>query len=127
MRDDLFEDVAHLEIVRVALIVIDVAAGQGRFVEVPDEALLVERERREPVRVELHHGRIVHALEEVFAIRRRGRRRRHGRPRRIRDRRIAVRAARRCCDQCHCYQCSSQKPGGHGSHCRPRMAEDGHG
>ena len=46
----------------------DVAAGDRRLVEVPDERLLLERQRREAVRVQLHDRRIVDALEQVLAI-----------------------------------------------------------
>ena len=88
MRDDLLEHVAHLEVVRVALVVVDVAAGQGRLIEMPDQHLLLERQLLEAVRIELHDRRVVHALEQVLAIRRRGRRRR--RLRAVGRRRVAV-------------------------------------
>ena len=38
VRDDRLEHVAHLERVRVALVVVDVAPGDGRLVQVPDRA-----------------------------------------------------------------------------------------
>ena len=68
MRDDLLEDVAHLERVAVLLIDEDVAAGERRLVEMPDQRLLLQRQRREAVRVELHDRRIVDALEQVLAV-----------------------------------------------------------
>ena len=40
-------------------------------VQMEDELLLLERQRLEPVRIELHDGRIVHSLEQVLAVRRR--------------------------------------------------------
>ncbi len=46
----------------------DVAAGERGLVEVPDQRLLLERQRREPVRIELHDGRVVDALEQVLAL-----------------------------------------------------------
>ena len=46
VREDLFEDLAHLERVAVALVVVDVAAGERRLIEVPGQDLLVERQRR---------------------------------------------------------------------------------
>ena len=69
MRDDLLDHVAHLERVLVLLVDEDVAPGQRRLVEVPDQRLLLQRQRREAVGVQLHDGRIVDALEQVFSIR----------------------------------------------------------
>ena len=68
MREDFLEDVAHLEVVRVALVVKDVAAGERRLVEVPDQQLLIERQVGKAVGVQLRDGRIVNPLEQVFAI-----------------------------------------------------------
>ena len=68
MGDDLLEHVAHLEVVRVALVVVDVATCQGRPVQVPDQDLLIERQRREPVRVQLRHRGVVHSFEQILAI-----------------------------------------------------------
>ena len=65
VRDQRLEQVAHLEVVAVALVVVDVPAGQRRLVEVPHEHLLVERQGREPIGVELHDRRIVDAFEQV--------------------------------------------------------------
>jgi hypothetical protein len=67
VRQDLLQHRSHLEIVRVALVVIDVAACQGGLIQVPDEQLLVGRQLVEPVGVQLDDRRLVHALEEVFA------------------------------------------------------------
>ena len=53
------------EVVAVALVVVDVAAGERRLIEVPDEHLLLERQRGEAVGIELHDGGIVHPLEQV--------------------------------------------------------------
>ena len=66
--DDGFEHVAHLEVVRVPLVVEDVAAGERRLIQMPDERLLFERQLAEAVRVQLHDGRIVDALEQVLAV-----------------------------------------------------------
>ena len=76
--DDLLEDLAHLEVVLIALVVVDVAPGQGGLVEVPDERLLAQRQRLEAVGVELHHRGVVDPLQQVAALalplrRRRGR------------------------------------------------------
>ena len=46
----------------------DVAPGQRRLVQVPDEHLLLLREAGKAVRIQLHHGRIVNAFEQVLAI-----------------------------------------------------------
>src|SRR4051812_638739 len=53
----------------MALIVIDVAAGQRRPVEVPGEELLAKGQFREVVGVALDAGRIADALEQVLAFR----------------------------------------------------------
>ena len=68
VRQDLFEDLAHLERVPVALVVVDVAAGERRLVEVPRQNLLVERQRVESVRVVLHDGGVVDLFEQVRAF-----------------------------------------------------------
>ena len=68
MRDDRLEDVAHLEVVRVALVVEDVAAGDRRLVEVPDQRLLAQRQIAEAVGVDLHDGGFADPLEQVRAI-----------------------------------------------------------
>ena len=46
----------------------DVAAGQRRLVEMPDQRLLLERQRRKAVRIQLDDGGVVDAIEQVFAI-----------------------------------------------------------
>ena len=51
---------------------IDVAAGERRLVEVIDERLLTQRQRRESVGVQLHDGGIVDLLEQIRALGRRG-------------------------------------------------------
>ena len=63
MRQDLFENPTHLQRVTVLLIVEDVAASQRCFVEVPDERLLLERQRLKAVGVELYDGGILDLLE----------------------------------------------------------------
>ena len=68
VRDDRFEDVAHLEVVRVALIVKDVASCDGGLVQVPDECLFPQRQRIEAIGVDLDDSRLVHALRAVFPI-----------------------------------------------------------
>ena len=93
MRDDLFQHVAHGQVVRVALVVIDIASGERRLVQVPDQNLLIEWQRREAVSIQLRHRRIVHSFEQVFAIGRCVRRecgRNRRRLRRVRQRRVLV-------------------------------------
>jgi len=63
VRHDLFQHIAHLEVMRVALIVVNIAAGERGAVQVPDEKLLVQRQRGKPVRIQLRDGGIVHTLE----------------------------------------------------------------
>ena len=46
VRQDLLEHLAHLERVPVALVVVDVAAGERRLVEVPGQDLLIQRQTR---------------------------------------------------------------------------------
>jgi hypothetical protein len=75
---DLLEDAAHLERAGVLLVEEEVASGDGRLVQMPDERLLFERQRRKSVRIQLHHGGFVDALEKVCA--------RAGRPARRRAR-----------------------------------------
>ena len=76
MRDDRLEHIAHLEAVRVALVVEDVASGDGRLSQVPDERPVAQRQIAESVRIELDDRRFVDALEQVFSLWRRGRRHR---------------------------------------------------
>jgi hypothetical protein len=68
MRDDLFEDVAHHEIVAIALVVIDVAPSEGRLIEMPDKNLFFARQLLEAISIKLHHRRVVYLLETVRAI-----------------------------------------------------------
>ena len=42
----------------------DVAPGNRRLVEMPDERLLLERQLAKPVRIHLHDRRVVHPLEQ---------------------------------------------------------------
>ena len=111
--EDLLEHVTHLEVVFVALVVEDVAPGERRLIEVPDQDLLLHRQLLEAVGVELHHGCVVDALEKVLAAggRRRGRCRRRSRPGR---RRVARRA--RATATCHCHNYSNQSHGERGTH-----------
>ena len=61
------DDVAHRQVVGVALVVEDVAPGDGRLVEVPGEDAVAERQVREPVRVQLDDGGLADAFEQVGA------------------------------------------------------------
>ena len=67
MRDDRFEHVAHLEIVRIALVIEDVTAGERRLIQVPDERFVLERQVAEAVRVDLNDRRVADALEQVLS------------------------------------------------------------
>jgi len=69
IRDDLLDHLAHLERVFVLLIDEDVAPGQRRLVEMPDQRLLLERQRREAVRIQLDNGGVIDAIEKVLAVR----------------------------------------------------------
>ena len=66
--EDLLEHLPHLQTVGVALVVEDVAAGEGGVGQVPDEHLLAQVERLEAVGVELGDGGVADALEEVRAL-----------------------------------------------------------
>jgi hypothetical protein len=68
VRHDGLDNVAHLEAVRVALVVKDVAPGNGRLVEMPDQRLLFQRQIAEAVGIELDDGRFADALEQVRPI-----------------------------------------------------------
>ena len=52
----------------MALVVIDVAAGQRRLVQMPDERLLAERQLVEAVRIQLHDRSVVDLLEKIPSI-----------------------------------------------------------
>src|SRR5215831_16696749 len=67
MLQQSLEEVADVEIQRVPLVVVDVAAGDRGEIEMPHETFLVERQRPETVRVDLHDGSVIDALEEVPA------------------------------------------------------------
>ena len=47
------------------LIVEDVAAGERRLIQMPDERLFLQRQRLKAVGIDLHDGRLVNALEQV--------------------------------------------------------------
>ena len=68
MRQDLFEDLAHLERVAVALVVIDVPPGQRRLIQMPAQDLLVQRQCLKTVRVILHDRGVVYLLQKVPAF-----------------------------------------------------------
>ena len=68
VREDLLERLAHVEVVGVALVVEDVAAGERRVVQVPDEHLLAQVQLFETVGVDLRDGGVVDALEQVPAL-----------------------------------------------------------
>ena len=70
--DDLLDDAAHLESVAMLLIDVDVASGERRLVQMPNQRLLAHRQRREAVGVQLHHSRIVNTFEQVLPLSRRG-------------------------------------------------------
>ena len=63
MRDDGLEDLSHVEGVRVALVVVDVAAGKCRLIQIPGENLLVDRQSIESIRVVLHHCSVIDLFE----------------------------------------------------------------
>ena len=60
------EKIADVEVQRMPLVVVDVAAGKRGQVEMPDEDLVAQRQRCESVRINLHDRRIVNALEEIL-------------------------------------------------------------
>ncbi len=68
MGDDRLEHVAHVEVVRVALVVKDVAARDRGARQMPHEHFVAERQIAEAVRVELHDRGFVDALEEVLPL-----------------------------------------------------------
>ena len=50
----------------VALVEEDVAPGNRRLGEMPDERLLAQRQITKTVRVQLNHGGLANAFEQVF-------------------------------------------------------------
>ena len=69
VREDRFKDLPHLEIVGVALVVKDVAPGEGGKRKMPDKDLVAKRQRREAVGVKLDHGCLIDTLQQVTSIR----------------------------------------------------------
>ena len=65
VRHDRLEHVAHVEVVGVALVVEDIAPGDGRARQMPDERFLAERQIAEPIRIDLDDRRLADALEQV--------------------------------------------------------------
>ena len=88
VTDDGLEQIAHLEVVGIALVVKDVAAGNRGLREVPDEDLLALRQVAEAVGVQLDDSGFADALEEVWPA---------DRGRRGRDRRRRMRSHGRHC------------------------------
>jgi hypothetical protein len=66
--NDGLEQIAHLEVKTMALVVKDVAAGNRGAVQVPDQRFLAQGQGAEPVGVQLDHGRFADALEQVLAV-----------------------------------------------------------
>jgi hypothetical protein len=78
VTDQRVERPAQRQVVTMALVVIDVAAGQRRLVEVPGQDLGRRRQGVEPVGVVLHHRRLADPLEQIGSLGRgRSRRCRH--------------------------------------------------
>ncbi len=73
VEDYRLQHVAHLEVVRVPLVIEDVAARQRRLIQMPDQNLFVQRQIAESVGVELDDGRLADALEEIRPLGRRSR------------------------------------------------------
>lgn len=67
MTQNLLEQVADAEIEAMALVVIDVAAGERGLVQMPDQRLLFQRQLVEPVGVQLDDRGIVDLFEQVLA------------------------------------------------------------
>ena len=61
----LLEQVADAEVMAMTLVVIDVAAGDRRLIQMPDERLLLQRQLVEAVGVQLDDRRVVDLLEQV--------------------------------------------------------------
>ena len=68
MREDLLQNLAHLEVVRVSLVVEDVAAGERCLIQMPDEHLLPKWKRLEAIGIQLDDGRVVDTLEQILTI-----------------------------------------------------------
>jgi hypothetical protein len=68
VSEDGLDDVAHLEVVRVPLVEIDVPAGDRRLIEVPHQHAVARFQLLETVRIELHDGGLADALEEVRSL-----------------------------------------------------------
>jgi hypothetical protein len=67
VREYRFEHGTHLEIVSVPLVVVDVAAGERRQIQVPHERLVAQRQRREAVGVQLHHRDLTDLLDQMLS------------------------------------------------------------
>ena len=68
MGQHAFQHPAHVKAVRVPLVVVDVAAGDGGARQVIRQRLLAQAQAGEPVRVQLDHRGIIDPLEQVRAI-----------------------------------------------------------
>ena len=68
MPQDLLEQPPDAEVMAMALVVIDVAAGERGLIQMPDERLLRERQLLEAVGVQLDDRRVVDLLEQVAPI-----------------------------------------------------------
>ena len=79
--EDLLQQIAHRQAVTVALVEVDVAAGQSRLPQVPHQDLVVQRQLLETIGIQLDHGGVVDLLEQILARAGRGR----GRGRRCRS------------------------------------------
>ena len=66
--DDLLEHFPDAEVVAVALVVVDVTAGERGAVKMPDEGFLPQRQLLKAIGVQLHDRGIVNLLEQVAPV-----------------------------------------------------------
>src|SRR5262245_34873584 len=65
VRQDLFENFAHVERVSITLVVVDVPTCESGLIEMPRQNLLPLRQAIEAVSVVLDNGGVIDLLEEI--------------------------------------------------------------
>jgi hypothetical protein len=65
MRQHTFQQVANAQVMTVPLVVVDVAPGNRRLVEVPDKGLLLERQLVKAIGIQLDDGGFADLFEQV--------------------------------------------------------------
>jgi hypothetical protein len=65
VRQNRFQDVAHVQVMRVALIEEDIPPGYCRLCEVPGQNTLLDRQVEKTIGVQLHDGRFADTFQQI--------------------------------------------------------------